>query len=127
MQLPVQGSATSQWKVWDYRSAQLKSDPAPASGIVRCEMRSPVPDNELWFIDRMLVQCSSAARTFAFIYANERVIDGTSGGNFNPADFATPHLIKSTEVLAGQWSGASVGSIAQLYVQYTVLRRQDAV
>lgn len=125
MQLPSQSSATSQWKVWDYRSAQLLS-PAAAGGLARCEMTTPVPDNELWFIDRLLVQSNSVARTTAFIYANERVIDGTSAGNFNVADMSTPHLLKGTELLAAEWVGATAGAIAQLYVQYTVLRRPDA-
>lgn len=115
--------------VWDYGRKRLMAT-AGADGVALISV-PPVPDNELWFVDRMVAQCKSSTKTEALIYAGDvtdaNIIDGSRSGNLDFADLATPHLIPGTVQMQAQWTGASVGAVARLYVQYTVLRRQDSV
>lgn len=130
MYLPVQTSAATRWHVWDYVTREVRSS-LPAAGGICSALLPAVPDNELWFLDRLLVQCDSASATVAYVYldqaADENVIDGTFSGNFDVADYAAPHAIERTRQLLVQWQGAAVGAVGRFRAQYTVMRLADGV
>lgn len=130
MYLPTPTAAASRWTLWDYVTRDVSSAKPAAGGLVQA-MLPAVPDNELWFLDRLLVKCTSAAATAAYVYLDQvddaHVIDGTFSGNFDVADYAAPHAIERTRQLIVQWQGAADGSVARLHAQLTVMRLADGM
>ncbi|NUP79746.1 MAG: hypothetical protein HOV96_19595 [Nonomuraea sp.] len=125
MLLPTPNPAVSRWNVWDYVKKTASSLPAVNGSCLAA--LPPVPDGELWFVDRLRVMCNSTSNTIAYVYANgsladDFVEDGTLTGNFDVADNASPLLLLTGEPLTIQWTGASAGAVARLRAQITVMR-----
>lgn len=126
MLLPTSTSAASQWAVWDYGARTLQS-PAAAGGFALVEFPA-VPDNELWLIDRMVVQLTPAAGKKAELYIDNaddpgQLIDASYIGDLDIGDFASPHLLQATQRLLVKWPGAVNGAFARARMQYTILRK----
>jgi len=126
MLLPTSSSAVTQWAVWDY-GARVLTSPAAAGGYALVEFPA-VPDNELWLVDRMVVQLSPAAGGLAELYIDNaddpgQLIDASYLGDLDVGDFASPHLLQATQRLLVKWPGAADGAFARARMQYTVLRR----
>lgn len=125
MYLPTQ-DAPANWSVWDYDKRSARSTTGAAGGSCSAQLPA-VPDNELWFVDRLRVLCSSSASTVAKVYSStlddDGLEDGTLTGNFDVADYAAPLLLKPTEQLTLVWSGADNGSIGRFRAQITIMRR----
>lgn len=125
MQLPQQ-SAPANWAVWDYDKRPARSATGAAGGTCQAQLPA-VPDNELWFVDRLVVECDSTTSTVAKVYSStidsDGIEDGTLTGNFDVADNAAPILLKPTEQLTVVWTGASNGAIGKFRAQVTIMRK----
>ncbi len=124
--LPTPVGAAVPWSLYDFRQRQLDSAPAGGDGI--CEVELPqTPQDELWLIDRIVVQCSSAAATEARLYLDlvdsTRILDGTRSGNFDVADEAAAIQLPGASTLICQWTGADPGAVARLRIQASVMKR----
>lgn len=128
MRLPEHVFTAAAWRLHDFQQSYLTSKPATAAGLCRVELPT-VPQDEVWLIDRMVVSTDSTTDTVAFFYLDAvdptRGIDGTWWGNFDVADYASPIQLPGGVTLLCEWTGASVGTVGTLRVQYQLLRRQD--
>jgi hypothetical protein len=85
-------------------------------------------------VERIVVTCTSSIQTSCRIYAapdarsitGSNLKDGTSTGNFDVADDAAPVFVDSNECFIAQWSGASVGAIGTVAIQYQYVKRVAA-
>ena len=124
--LPTAVGAAVPWTLYDFVQRRLQSDPAGADGVITVELPQTAQD-ELWLIDRLVVQCTSSAATEARLYVDlveaTRALDGTRSGNFDVADEAAPIQLPGASTLFCQWTGADPGAIAHLNVQATIMKR----
>lgn len=113
-------------RVVDYRRQRKRSDPAGADGLCTITL-DPVEAGFLWLVDRMVIATTSATPTECYAYSGDpdlsRIEDGSSHGNFDVADESSPVLVDSAESLTVQWTGASLGAVAYLSVQYQLVQR----
>ncbi len=126
MQLPTHGYSASEWRLHDFQQRAVTTEPAAAAGVCRCEL-PPVPQDELWLIDRMVVSTDSTTDTIAYVYLDAidpvRAIDGTWWGNFDVADLASAIQLPGGTVVLCEWTGASLGAVGTLRAQWQILRR----
>jgi hypothetical protein len=124
--LPRSLPAVTGWQLVNWRDLVKKSAPAPASGIITVEL-DPVPPDELWLLDRMVVQCTSTKTTTAKVYSGTvdpaALIEATLAGNLNAGDWPGGLLLRSMTSLIVQWTGASTGAVAILTGQARIMRR----
>jgi hypothetical protein len=124
-----QSTAPASWAVWDYDKRSARSTKGATGGSCTAQLPA-VPDNELWFVDRLRVSCTSTASTVAKVYSStlddDGIEDGTLTGNFDVADNAAPILLKPTEQLTVVWTGATDGAIGRFRAQITVMRKDTA-
>lgn len=127
--LPEPSNPSDQWSLSDYRQTPATSAPAPASGVASV-IFGPVPDNELWLLDRISVSCTSAAVTVCTLYLDlvdpQHALDYTPSGNYDIADEASPIQIPSSSSLIVQWTGASLGAVGSARTQMRILRRASS-
>lgn len=125
MWLPVAVASAAQWTLHDFAQRALTSDPA-AAGVCQVDL-GPVPQDELWLVDRMVVSCDSAVETAAGIYLDVvdpgRAIDGTWFGNFDVADLASAIQLPGTTSLICQWTACEAGDVGTLRIQYQIMRK----
>ncbi len=119
-QLPVAGG----WSLVDFRELQATSDHA-ADGVAIATLPA-VPPDELWIVDHAVVACSSTTDTEARWYNDapdpRNLLDGTSRGNFDVADWPAGLRLQPSRTLVCVWAGASVGAVGTLTVQLRVMR-----
>lgn len=86
----------------------------------------PVPQNKVWLIERIVVQCTSSVATDAKIYAGDanpiNLVDATpGGGNLNVADQFNPVRLDPGQRLTCVWDntpdGGSIGTIRVQYIE----------
>lgn len=124
--LPVPApSSAAQWVFDDYGQDY---DSAVAAGGV-CEVDfGPVPQDQLWLLERVVVSCTSPAATSCTLYADtidpSRALDYTPAGNFDVSDEACPVQLETGTTLLVVWSGATNGARGTARIQYRILRRQ---
>lgn len=125
MWLPTSTAPGAQWQLYDFKQVTLTSEPA-AEGRALVQ-HGPVPQDELWLIDRMVVSSDSITDTSAGVYVDTvdpgRAIDGTTVGNFDVADLAAPIQLAGGVALVCAWDNAAAGAVGTLRLQYQVLRR----
>lgn len=125
MYLP-QSTAPANWSVWDYDKRSARSTTGATGGSCLAQLPA-VPENELWFVDRLRVSCDSSTATVAQVYSStldvDGIEDGTLTGNFDVADNAAPIMLKPTEQLTVVWTGASNGAVGRFRAQITIMRR----
>lgn len=113
------------WYLHDFRQQVIYSQPA-AGGLATASLPE-VPYDELWLLDRIVVQSDSASATAAFLYLDQvddrNVLDGTRVGNFDVADQAQPIQIPGSSRLLVQWQGASNGAVGIARVQLRLMRQ----
>lgn len=128
MYLPQSSPVASRWYLWDYAKRTARSL-TPAAGGKCSAVLPPVPENELWFVDRLRVMSDSTTATIAYCYSglidDDGVEDGTLTGNFDVADNASPLALLPQEQLTVVWSGASDGAVGRLRAQITVMRLSE--
>lgn len=125
VQLPIPLPALTGWMLADYRTASARS--TPAAGGTATAALPQVPGDELWLLDHAVIACDSTSATTLRLYADsilpDALLDGSSAGNFDVADWPAGLLVPSTRTLLAVWSGASAGAIGTLTAQLRVLRR----
>ena len=123
--LPGSVASASGWALVDYLTARVRSEPA-AGGVATAVLPQLDPD-EMWLIDHAVVWCDSATPTSARWYESvaipEQLLDGTSRGAFDVADWPAGLLLRPSQHLIVQWDGASDGARGVVTVQYRVFRR----
>jgi hypothetical protein len=125
--LPQPTASSAQWTFDDYSQDYEESAAAGAAGICQLEF-GPVPEDQLWLLERITVSCSSAAATECTLYVDRndpsRMLDYTPAGNSDVADESAPIQLPTGTTLLVVWDGASVGAIGTARVQFQVLRRR---
>jgi len=117
--LPRSLPAASGWALIDWQQLQAQSDPA-AGGTATIEFPQLGAD-EQWLIDRLVITCTSAAPTTFRLYDSAvtlpRMLDTTSSGNLNTADYPAGLLVRPASTLIAQWTGAGAGAVGAVVVQ----------
>lgn len=123
--LPQDTSPGRRWVLHDYRHRVISTPPA-ADGVTELEFEQ-VPQDELWLVDRVIVQSTSSAATVAHLYLDaiddRHVLDGTRVGNFDVADNNSPIQLLGSSVLRVRWQGADDGAVGTCRIQLVVLRQ----
>jgi hypothetical protein len=105
------------------RSASTKA----AAGGTCATILGPVPEGDLWLIERIVVTCTSSTATTAIFYldsiSNANIVEGTQSGNLDFADENQPLEVDGARSLLAVWTGASNGAIGTVQAQIRVLRR----
>ncbi|WP_154793308.1 hypothetical protein [Occultella kanbiaonis] len=124
--LPESRAGTARgWTLADFRTVQGRTTPAVGGA---CELRLPeVEQDELWLIDHMVAACDSTTPTSVRLYESSvdplALLDGSSAGNFDVADWPAGLQVRSTQFLIARWDSASDGARGTLTVQLRSLRR----
>ena len=123
--IPIPLPSASSWVLRDYVSLQARSS-AAAAGVAQVAFRQ-LDGDEMWIIDHAVVACTSSTATvlrwYAGTIADLALLDGSSAGNFDVADWPAGLVIQPTSALVVVWSGASAGAIGTVTLQARVLRR----
>jgi hypothetical protein len=126
--LPQPTSPNDQWILDDYAQRSAAS-PAAAGGVAQVQF-GPVPDDRLWFLERLAVSCNSSSATTCTLYLDiidpTHALDYTPAGNFDIADEAAPIQLPTGSTLLVVWSNASAGAIGTARAQFVVMRRQTS-
>ena len=128
MFLPKSVTTAAEWQLIDFQQRALVSEPAAAAGTCRAQ-HGPVPQDELWLVDRMVVSTDSTLSTnsTASLYIDAvdpaRMIDGSRSGNFDVADLAAAIQLPGGTILICEWEGVSTGARGTLRLQYQLLRK----
>ena len=124
--LPEPSSPIEQWSINDYQQRSAQSPAAAADGVIQVAF-GPVPDNQLWRLERIVVSCTSSAATSCTLYLDyadpAHALDYTPAGNFDISDEAAPVQIPSGSQLLVVWTGASVGAVGTARAQWVQLLR----
>lgn len=127
--LPTSVSAAGSWQLSDWTDPVLTSA-AAAAGTMQVEF--PQLDvEELWLIDRAIIQCTSSTDTKLRLYAGVAVapnlLSGSdsdaSTGNFDEAEYPQGLLLRPGQLLLAVWTGASDGARGTIRLQARVYRR----
>jgi len=120
----IAGSASG-WQLADYLTVRARTDPATGGRAV-LEL-DPLPGDVLWLVDHAVVACTSSAPTSVRWYTTREdplnLLDGSSAGNFDVADWPVGLQIEPGSALVVVWSGASDEATGVMTAQVRVLRR----
>lgn len=126
--LPEPTSPLNQWNLDDYTQRAATSQPA-AGGVAQVAF-GPVPDDQLWRLERIAVSCNSSTATSCTLYLDlidpAHALDYTPSGNFDISDEAAPIQLPTGSTLLVVWTNAAAGAIAVARAQWVVMRRQRA-
>lgn len=124
--LPGSLPAPSGWTLADYRDVAGQAV-ADAHGVATVELDQLAGD-EMWLIDHAVASCSGSAlcelRLYAGAVADRALLDGSSRGNFDVADWSTGLRLQPATSLIARWTGASPGALATITLQVRVLRKR---
>ena len=124
--LPTQLPTAAGWALHDYAEVTGQSGPADAAGVATLEL-AQLDGNETWLIDHAVAACTSVSATemrwYASTVTNRALLDGTSRGNFDVADWPAGLRIGPSNSLIARWTGATPGAVGTLTLQLRVLRR----
>lgn len=124
--LPTQLPTAAGWTLHDYAEVSGQSGPANAAGVATLEL-TQLDGDEMWLIDHAVASCTSAAVTELRWYAStvtaRALLDGTSRGNFDVADWPAGLRLSPSQSLIARWTGATPGAVGTLALQLRVLRR----
>lgn len=123
--LPQQVPAADGWALTDFITLQRRSG-AAAGGVCQVEF-DQLDGTEMWLIDHAVITCDSSTATALRLYggsvADLALLDGSSAGNFDVADWPNGLMVQSTSALIARWTGASNGARGVVTLQARVLRR----
>jgi hypothetical protein len=123
--LPASLPTTSGWQLVDYRDVTGEAV-ADAAGVARIELEQ-LPGDEMWLVDHAVAACSSATptemRLYAGVVADRLLLDGTSRGNFDVADWPGGLRVSPVTSVISRWTGATPGATATIRLQVRVLRK----
>jgi hypothetical protein len=127
--LPTSVSAAGGWQLADWTDP-VRTSGAAAGGTMQVEF--PQLDvEELWLIDRAVIQCTSTTDTKLRLYASNAGAPGllsgsdsdASTGNFDEAEYPQGLLLRPGQLLLAVWTGASDGARGTIRLQARVYRR----
>jgi hypothetical protein len=131
MTVPVPYSlpTSSQWQLMDWTDPVLTSA-AAAGGTMQVQFRD-LDVNELWLIDRAVIQCDSTTdtklRLYAATAAPANLLSGSDSeavtGNFDEAEYPRGLLLRPSQCLLAVWTGASTGARGTIRLQAQVFRK----
>ena len=123
--IPIPLPSASSWVLRDYVSLQARSS-AAAAGVAQVAFRQ-LDGDEMWIIDHAVVACTSSTATvlrwYAGTIADLALLDGSSAGNFDVADWPGGLAIRPSMFLIAQWTGAADGSRGTMSLQARILRK----
>jgi len=118
------GSAAG-WGLFDFRTVAATTD--PAAGGTAVVTLPQLAFDELWLIDHAVVSCTSVAGTDVRWYSDSptpaNLLDGSSSGNFDVADWPAGLQLQPGTSLVAVWSGCDDGAVGTLTVQARIMRR----
>lgn len=123
--LPASLPASSGWTLVDFRDVRAQAIVDPA-GVATIELEQLAGD-VTWLVDHAVVACASAAgsqmRLYASVVSDRTLLDGTSRGDFDVADWPAGLRVGPVTALIAQWTGATPGATATIALQVRVLRK----
>jgi hypothetical protein len=123
--VPTFMPVVANWAVVDWVEKTLRS--APAAGGLATITLDQLPTTDMWLLDHMVAQCTSATATQMRLYADTvsagYLRDGSDTGNFDVADWPAGLLVRPSVSMVAQWTGASDGAIATLTLQARIMRQ----
>jgi hypothetical protein len=120
---------SSQWQLMDWTDP-VKKSPAAVGGTMQVQF-DDLGFDELWLIERAVIQCDSTTDTKLRLYASsatpENLLSGSdsdaSVGNFDEAEYPRGLLLRPSRSLLAVWTGASAGSHGTIRLQAQVFRK----
>lgn len=113
-----------------YNVMRPTAGPAVANDTTLTITCPAVPTRQLWLVEAIVVECSSATVTELLVYDREPTnsvpCGGSRYGNFTADDQCSPLLVQSGDALKLVWTGCSKGSLARARIQYKVLTGSPA-
>jgi hypothetical protein len=130
IQLPVPTlTAAAAWQFHDWRSVKAQTPPAPTNGVYSstATLTIPVPDDELWLMDRAVVQCTSPTKTTLRLYETSvdplQLLGGSSFGTFDEGEWNGGLLLRPSSTLLAQWTQCNAGAVGTIRAQVRVFRK----
>lgn len=124
--LPGQQPTAKGWQLAEYRTDRFSTEPYAGTGPLTLECPQLASD-EMWLIDHAVVACNSVTPTEIRWYDGSPdpkwLLDGSSAGNFDVADWPAGLQIQPARSLLIVWEGASPGAFGAVTLQLRVLRR----
>jgi hypothetical protein len=109
----------------EYATFQAQSAPA-AGGVCQVQF-DQLDSNERWIIDHAVSFCDSATPTALRLYESNispfALLDGSSSGAFDVADWPAGLAIRPAMFLLAQWTGAADGAHGTMTLQARILRK----
>jgi hypothetical protein len=125
--LPSSISQASQWTFEDWLT--IKGTATTDSFGFGVYTADPVPDGELWLIDRVVVSNNGLLLATVRLWDSVRgsgtdIVDGPNGPcRFAVAEYPTGLLFRSGSQILATWSGADAGQTCFFRAQARVFRR----
>ncbi len=117
--LPTSQAAAAGWQLLDFVNVQLRTAPA-ADGQAALDAGQLDPE-EMWLLDHMVISCDSTTKTTLRLYESVvdplRILDGSSTGNFDVADWPAGLQLRPSTSLVAVWTSASAGARGVLTLQ----------
>ena len=106
------------WRVHDYKQLSILAeweeaalwfpDPPPTGSRPRATLPQ-IPNDELWLVNRLVVQTDAEVPTFVRVYLDlvepTRIVDGADDGNFTVTDMSSPLQVPGSSSLICRWDG----------------------
>lgn len=125
---PVATAGAAGWALSDWQQLRQAAT-ADATGTATLDLGQVDPTTQ-WLVDRLVVQTTSTASTTLRLYdstvAPANLLDATSSGNINTADYPAGLLVRPSTSLVAQWTGATFGAVCTLTAQVRVFRQAGA-
>jgi hypothetical protein len=122
-------TAAAGWQFVDWRPIKAKSQPVVVTGPYAgtATITVPVPDDELWLIDRAVIQCTSPNKTTLRLYDSAvdplQLLGGSSFGTFDEGEWNGGLLLRPSSTLLAVWSECQAGAVATIRAQTRIFRR----
>jgi hypothetical protein len=105
----------------DMGTASAQSNAADGTGIMDAVFPI-VPADRVWLIERVNISSTSTTTTQATAYTGQPVaanqVDLSKQGEGDVADEINPILVGSTSAFRLRWTGASLGAVGTVTIQY---------
>jgi hypothetical protein len=114
------------WSILSYNVKTGASDPCATAGGSVSITFAPVPNNQLWRVERLAILCPGKLATECLIYdqiPSPGIVpaDGTRSGNFTVDDCNAPITIPGGGQLWVVFNNVTADTIGKVRVQYFVM------
>lgn len=124
--LPGQLPPAGRWHVSDFATHRWVSTAHTGQGPLVIE-GPQLDQDEMWLIDHAVASCDSPDPTELRWYESSLdprwLLDGSSTGNFDVADWPNGLQLQPSRSLLVAWDGASAGAVGVVTLQVRVMRR----